>query len=504
MDLNKSKQGVLSFVGQLRIDVSGRLVRWGDVLNEFQRDFFQALSPALQCLAGRNVPCEFRRFFCEWPKGHAKSTCLAAAILWLVIFSPRKVSCVAAAADRDQARLIKDAVADLWRWLPADVRRELEKHIEVQAYRIYNKHTHSEFDIVSSDALTSHGQRRDFIVCDELVHWKNRELWDSLLSTAAKNPRCVLAAITNSGWQQSEWWPIRENIRTDPRWWFSRLDGPQADWLSADDIAEQERHLPRVVFERLWLNRWTETDGSTALEAADIERAKTLPCAPNGRKRGKLYFTGVDLAVRRDFSAVVTVAKDIGWSEPVERAKPVYSSTTRALFDLDLAEAPLVPVEYRTHPGTGLLELVSVHIWKPKDGRIELEDVERELLMLNERFGLRRVGCDPNQAEYLIQRLQRQRVNVSAVDFTSAAHTEMANALLDSFRERRIAIYPHAQLESDLRSLKIQESTRGYRLTAPRTPEGGHADAGVALALALHLAKDSCVSNLLQRVLVYN
>ena len=102
-----------------------------------------------------------------------------------------------------------------------------------------NSHTGSELRIISSDAPSSYGILCDFIVCDEVVHWARRDLWDSLLSTAGKRSRCVLVVITNAGFRESWQFKLRESIRDDAAWYFSRLDGPTASWITDEALDEQ-------------------------------------------------------------------------------------------------------------------------------------------------------------------------------------------------------------------------------------------------------------------------
>ena len=145
----------------------------------------------------------------------------------------------------------------------------LSKLLDVQAYKIVNRMTGSTLEIISSDAATSYGITPDFIVCDELTHWKNQDLWVSLLSSAAKKSNCILLIIANAGLGQgSSWqWLVREGCRLDPDWIFSRLDGPRASWISPKLLGEQARLLPPAAYRRLWLNEWTSSAGD-ALRAS--------------------------------------------------------------------------------------------------------------------------------------------------------------------------------------------------------------------------------------------
>lgn len=252
------------FRQQLLIDADAGPVRLGDVLDDWQREDFAALDPACRRVAGQNVAVRFYRAWLERARGHSKTLDISVLVLWMLFASARKLSGIVAAADKDQAKLIRDAIDRLVRLNPW-----LARYISIQQYSVKNTHTGSELRILSSDAMTSYGQTPDFIVCDELTHWRGSELWESLFSAAAKRANCLLLAILNSGFRDSWQWPIREAVRSDPDWYFCRLDGPVASWMSEPKLAEQERLLPPKAFRRLWLNVWSDGAGD-ALSAEMI------------------------------------------------------------------------------------------------------------------------------------------------------------------------------------------------------------------------------------------
>ena len=86
----------------------------------------------------------------------------------------------------DQARLLRDAIGRL-----AYCNPWLSAIIEIQNYKVANPRTGSSLDIITSDAPTSYGLTPDAVVCDEVVHWRRRDLWDSLISSAAKRSTCM-------------------------------------------------------------------------------------------------------------------------------------------------------------------------------------------------------------------------------------------------------------------------------------------------------------------------
>lgn len=217
-----------------------------DGLQDWQTADFAALDDAWRCLAGHDVTPAIRRAWTERPRGHSKTTDMAVQAAWVLQAARDPLRGIAAAADRDQAGLIRAAISDLV-YRNADLCPDLD----VQSHLIRNEKTHAHLEIMSSDVRSSWGQLPDFVICDELCHWAKPDLWYSLLSSAAKKPTCVLTVLTNAGVGRGWQWEIREAARTSPDWHFSSLQGSQAPWISDRDLAEQQRLLPRPVFDRL-------------------------------------------------------------------------------------------------------------------------------------------------------------------------------------------------------------------------------------------------------------
>ncbi|MBL8828641.1 MAG: hypothetical protein JNM18_16790, partial [Planctomycetaceae bacterium] len=78
---------------------------------------------------------------------------------------------------------------------------------------------------------------------------------------------------------------------------------------------------------------------------------------------------------------------------------------------------------------------------------------------------------------------------MTPVPFTVKNLQSMATAIIEAFGERRIELGDDPALLADLRSLRVVEKSFGYRLDAARNA-AGHADRAVALAIALHTAKE--------------
>ena len=273
---------------------------------------------------------------------------------WVLFASRRQLFGVAAAGDQDQARLLRDAVRRL-----VDCNPWLRTILDVQANRIVNSRTGSALQIISSDAPTSYGLTPDFAVVDEVTHWRSRDLWDALLSSAAKRSTCMFVVISNAGFLDDWTWQTRELIRTDPAWYFSRLDGPVASWITPENLAEQRRLLPPTAYARLWLNEWS-SDAGDALPAADIEACVTLPGPILAPEQGYFYGAGLDLGIKRDHSALVVVGVQVG---------------------------------------TGKVRIANVQSWAPpRGGQVDLAAVREAILTAHKHYKLVTLRFDPFQA----------------------------------------------------------------------------------------------------------
>jgi hypothetical protein len=454
--------------------------------DDWQRQDFEAMDPAWMRLAGIDPPANTdvkQRAYLERPRGHSKTTDIAISGTWVLAASRRKLLGVVAAGDQDQARLIRDAIDTLCRMNPW-----LAGLLEVQANRIINSHTGSELRILTSDGPTSYGLTPDFIICDELTHWRNRDLWDSLFSAAAKRAHCVLLIIANAGFSDSWQHAVYVAIQSDPAWYFHSLPGPCASWITADRLAEQRRLLPAIAYARVWLNQLSAGAGD-AIETSQIAAAFSLSAPPAGPENGWVYVGGLDIGISRDASAFVAIGKHVGWTE--QRSTTRRPRGTAAIMD-DLGIADIHKTETETihYPGSGRYRLSRLAIWKPTRGeKVQLADVEREILAAHRLFNLQCVAVDPSQAEYLIQRLQEQGVAAIATPFVAQNIRGMTTATLETFVEQNIELFEHEQLRADLGKLRIVEMSYGFKLDSPRGRDG-HGDSATALSLSLLAAKD--------------
>jgi hypothetical protein len=444
------------FRAKLLVDCDGEPRLLGEAADPWQRKDFDALDPGWMRVAGLSVPKGVKVYneaYLERPKGHSKTTDEAAMVLWALYASKRKIAGYGAASDKDQARLLRDAIDTIIRLNPW-----VRERVRVNKYEISNPTTGSICNIIASDEAGSHGYLPDFIIADELTHWKKREFWDSLYAGSAKRANCMLVVIANAGrGKEIDWtWFVREAFRNDPSAYFHRLDGPVASWITPEKLAKQQAKLPLQVYRRLWLNIWSAGEGD-ALDPDDIEFAASQAQGPMQERwienRNKpanfgdwLFVAGLDLGIQHDHSALVVLA---------------------------------------LRSGSPRIRLASCQTWRPAKGKpVILDDVEAAVTEAHKKYHLSKVLYDPHQAVGMAQRLQRQGIFCEGVDFVGKNLDLMANTLITVFRTRTIDLYRDEQLIRDLSRLTIVEKAWGFKLESAATDDG-HADAAIALAIAL-------------------
>jgi hypothetical protein len=472
MNLIELQKNPAAFRAALLIDTDAGPRPLGECMagNDWQDADFKALDSGWQrAVIGSKHQATHQRGWFERGRGHSKSLDLGIMAAWALFASRRRLSGIGAAGDQDQARLLRDAIGRLLYANPW-----LGTLLECQAYRVVNKRTESTLEIIASDAATSYGLTPDFIIADELTHWQKRDLWDSLLSSAAKRSTCMLVVITNAGLMDDWQWKTREAVRTDSGWYFSRLDGPVASWITADRLQEQERLLPGIAYRRLWLNEWT-TGGGDALTAEDIAAAFNSALRPlTEGEPGWDYVGGLDLGVSRDASAVCVLGVR------------------------------------RDHSAHGSIRLARTQVWRPARGsKVDLQAVEDAVGEMHVRFNLQACNFDPWQAQHMASRLQSSGISVNRDQLArvgrrwvqsarvpmvevpqSGQHLQrMATVLIEAFNDRRVQLFEEADLRRDLTRLRIEERSYGFRLVAPRD-EFGHGDLGTAFGLAMLAASE--------------
>lgn len=476
-DIRRFKRSPAAFRGAL-------FIRKGNGVGLFAPDPWQAenlaaLDPMWMRVAG--VPMEkpeLRKF--AWlgrARGHSKTMDEAMQLVWVIAFSTKPLNGIAAAGAKDQAKFIRDAVLRIILLNPWLGKTGLNL-INVQNYRVFNPKTKSEVDIISSDAPSSFGATPDFILCDELTHWRSEdgkcELWDSLFSSADKVPHCILVIMTNAGYERTWQAQVRDMAIADTHDWIYRnLNGPMASWMGTDFLKRQGKGLTKKAFARLWLNIW-QVESGDALELEDIEA-----CVKMGIERkvmrlyspepGWLYIGGLDLSTKRHRSAFVMLA---------------------------------------VHPDEHRVKLAYARSWKPdsETGKVDLPAIQADIERQHKTFRLSKLMYDQAQAILMAQQLQQVGIFCEEMSFSGKGLSVMATTIIEAFKGRYVELYRDEELISDLTKLNIVERAFGFKIEASED-QSGHADRAFAFAIALPAAVEIAaivpINPFVDRELVY-
>lgn len=438
------------FRKRLVIDTNG--TKFGDVIEPWQDADFRAMDAALLEAAGRKPydPATVRYSWSERPRGHSKTFDVATSIAWFLMFARGPYPIIVAAGDRDQARLVRnslDKIVKLNSWM--------NEFIVVQSYDAIGRNG-SSLKIMSADVGSSFGETPRLVIADEVCHWPEatgEELWGSLFSSAGKSKECAVFSISNAGMIGTWSHKLRERIVGTPSWRFTRLDGPKASWITEDVLEDQRKLLLPKQFDRLWLNLWTDNIGN-ALDEELITAALRGNLAPiDARETDYFYVAGLDLGLSSDGTGLTVLGK---------------------------------------HIKTGRLRLAKVLTWKPtKEKPVSIEEVEKELLALNEKFRFRRIYCDNWQTMQMIERLSRRGLSIEGVSVNAAMYAKIARSILSLFGDSMIQLYNHVELMRDLRSISLVEHPPGnIRVKLPESNDG-HCDAAMSLFLAIEAANET-------------
>ncbi len=108
--LRKFANDFLAFTEALVIPSAHGVRRFGDVMADFQRQWFRDVAPSLLALARGQTP-DIGRYWVERTKGASKDSDLAVCLLWLMAFTTRPLRIQVGAFDALQASEGGSAIA---------------------------------------------------------------------------------------------------------------------------------------------------------------------------------------------------------------------------------------------------------------------------------------------------------------------------------------------------------------------------------------------------------
>ncbi|NQT36341.1 MAG: hypothetical protein HQ581_02565 [Planctomycetes bacterium] len=411
----------------------------------WQREILEAISPCILALARQQTPPR-RGVWVEAVKGAGKDCIASAAVLWAMAFSGSPLTIQIAAADQQQASEVHKSASE---WMHANP--WIGQRVERQRWRLVNKANACEAEILTADALGSHGARPSFLIQNELSHISDTGFVETLADNFSKMPNAFALYCTNAGFLPSLAWDWRQIYQDDPRWAFFKID-QTPPWQNPADIAEAKRRNPKHRFDRLYRGVW-QTGSGEGIDPDLIQAAIVHNGPMTYAEDGYGFAGGLDLAISRDHASFAIVAPRFG---------------------------------------TARVRVAHVTNWKPPaGGQIDLIAVGNTIRKLRQQFGFPSIYYDPWQCEHLSQTLRQEGLNMIAVQPTAQNLTAMAGAVLEGFRDRKIELFSHPELIDDLQRLSIRETAAGgLRLVMPRG-RTGHGDRATAMALVLPQALEA-------------
>lgn len=460
LSIEACKESLPVFLNTIVIPSSPEPMRFGLCADPWQRELLGPKLQAFEWLAGRNKSYAGpKRFMSILARGHDKSSLEARLVAGLLLSSQRKIHGYILAADRDQGRLIIQALEDL-----LGLNDWLNEYITVT--RDVIKGPRGDVEVLPCDAGSNMGLRGNLYIMDEFVHWKNQKVWSALVSGFRKINPTLVVALSNAGligsWQHEA---FLEACADPHEWCVFHRTGTLATWLDQAGIEKDRRLLPTSEGDRLYDNKWIDP----ASEFDYLRRSEVDACAKAGEALGLMlrvrrrvgvdnYIASIDYGPRRDRTVLVV---------------------------LHLSQENSVIID-------------KLDIWQGSpDAPIQIADVEAWIKKTQSSFSPSAWVLDAYQMEGTIQQMQRDGLPVEA--FASRAgqgNYAMAQHLRALIVEQRLLWYPGAgnldvtdkrtgrvsveTLADELSALRVKRMPYGYRFDHENQK---HDDRSVAIGM---------------------
>lgn len=276
----------------------------------------------------------YRTCLLMMPRKQGKTELAAAIATYSLLFDSQQGEIYLAAADRDQASKVFNAMLAMIR---NDLELEAMVEIVESQKRVVHRKSGSFARAISAEAYSKHGFNASVVIYDELHCAPNRELWDVLVTSQGGRLQPLMLAISTAGYDRhSILWElyshakrVKENPLLDPTFLPIIYEAPaDADWTdervwkqanpalgdfrSLEDMriaCARAREIPAQenTFRRLFLNQWTEQSARwISMSAWDACRVPIDRSA----LRGRPCYIGMDLSSTKDLTALVAVFPD--------------------------------------------------------------------------------------------------------------------------------------------------------------------------------------------------
>ncbi len=335
----------------------------------------------------------------------------------------------------------------------ADIENYLKRNpairwgITVQKDLILNKNKNSFIKIESSDDVSSFGKKPSRVICEEFCFWKNKTLWDSIITSTGKIPDCQLIISSNAGWDYSSFqWQVREFARTeslkpDSDWYFfTAPSSEEIPYISKKWIEMQRGILHPSVFQRLILNKWTQSSGDFILKD-DLDKCISADLRQQFTGQKHEHFVGVDLGLVRDSTAIAIV-----------------------------------------HNEGDTVFLDSINVWQgSRTSNVIIADIEDYLLECCLKFRIFDLSMDTWQLKGTAQKLTAKNLPCNEFLFTTTNLNRLTQNLYTLIKSGKLKIYNDPELIKELLQVKLVQTSYGIRINHEA---GRHDDRVIALGIA--------------------
>ena len=433
----------------------------------FQRDIIEAIYATDD--EGRRI---VRQALVGLPRKNAKSTLAAALCVYGLIADPSDAApvVIAAAGDRQQARIIHDEIKRMILGSP-----ELAAVCEIFRNEIRCSRNGGVARVVSADAGLQQGLNISLCVVDEFHIHANSDLYDALTLGSATRSQPLTIVISTAGYEPDS--PLGKLYRygrkvesgeiDDPSFsfvWHGPGDNEEYDpddpevwkrfnpawdfFLNQDEFHSTHRRTPTAPFCRYRLNGWTATADhwlpAGVFEGLASERRLEI---------GERIVLGFDGAIKGDSTALVAVTVD----EP--------------------------------------RHLETIACWeKPEDQhaqgwRTPVHEVKAAIADAFEKYAVVELAADPWRWEMTLQELADEGFPV--IEFPTGSVQRMTKAtqtMYDAVTDGLITHDGDPQLIRHFRNAILKEDARGARITKSSRGSVQKIDLAVASLIAFHRA----------------
>ena len=416
---------------------------------------------------------QHRTYLLGLPRKNAKTTLAAALGVYHLIAdtADKAPVAIAAAGDRQQARLVFDEVRRM-----CQSNEDLASVTTVYRNEVRSSRNGGTFRVVSADAGLQQGLNPTFVVIDEYHVHKNADLFDALTLGSATRSQPLTLVISTAGYELESplgrlyrfgkkvksgevvdpsfgmtWWGPDDNEEYDPHdpavW--ERFNPAFNEFMNVEEFESAHRRTAEAPFIRYRLNGWTKAE-SAWLPAGVFENLST----DRRLEPGERVVLGFDGAWASDSTALVACTID----EPRH------------------------------------LEVVGV--WeKPDDQhamgwRTPIHEVTDAIAAAFEKFNVVELTADPWRWELVLQDLSDEGFPVTEYPTNQTSRMVPATqAIYDAIQDGTLSHSGDPALVRHFRNCVLKEDARGgARLTKNHRGSTKKIDLAIASVIAHHRA----------------